>query len=216
MFSGIVAGVGTVESLDGGTIRIRAGDSLHRTRVGGSIAVNGVCLTAAGIEDGVFTADVMPETLRRSGLGRLAPGARVNLEPALGFGDEVGGHLVQGHVDAVGEVVRLGQEGNARWVGIRVPAEVLDYCVLKGSIAIDGVSLTIAGIDGDLIEVSLIPHTLESTIAAGYQPGSVVNLEADVLAKYVARYIAARPNATMGSTGSSSNEAGGHQDTEVG
>lgn len=216
MFSGTVAEVGIIESLEDGAIRVRAGDSLRRTRVGGSIAVNGVCLTAARIEDGVFAADVMPETLRRSGLGRLAPGAPVNLEPALGFGDEVGGHLVQGHVDGVGEVVEVRNEGNARWVGVRVPTEVLDYCVLKGSIAVDGVSLTIAALDGDIIGVSLIPHTLESTIAVGYQPGSVVNLEADVLAKYVARYIAARPNATTGSTSASSDKAGGHKNTEAG
>lgn len=216
MFSGIVAEVGTVEALEGGAIRVRAGDSLRRTRVGGSIAVNGVCLTAARIEDGVFAADVMPETLRRSGLGGLAPGARVNLEPALGFGDEVGGHLVQGHVDGVGEVVEVRDEGNARWVGIRVPAEVLDYCVLKASIAVDGVSLTIATLDSDVIGLSLIPHTLESTIAAGYRPGSVVNLEADVLAKYVARYVAASANATTGSTGASTDAAGGHQNKGAG
>jgi riboflavin synthase len=216
MFSGIVGEVGTVESLEGGTICIRAGESLRRTRVGGSIAVNGVCLTAARIDDGVFFADVMPETLRRSGLGRLAPGAPVNLEPALGFGDEVGGHLVQGHVDGVGEVVELRDEGNARWVMIRVPGEVLDYCVPKGSIAVDGVSLTIASLDGDVIGVSLIPHTLQSTIAAGYRPGSVVNLEADVLAKYVARYVAAGVTATTGPTGASSDDAGGHQNREAG
>jgi riboflavin synthase len=216
MFSGIVAEVGTIESLGDGAIRVRAGGSVRRTRVGGSIAVNGVCLTAARIEDGIFSADVMPETLRRSGLGRLAPGAPVNLEPALGFGDEVGGHLVQGHVDGVGEVVEVRDEGNARWVGIRVPAEVVDYCVLKGSIAVDGVSLTIATLNGDVIGVSLIPHTLESTIAGAYQPGSVVNLEADVLAKYVARYVAAGVNATTGPTVASGDAAGGHQNTEAG
>jgi riboflavin synthase len=217
MFSGIVAEVGVIESLEEGAIRVRAGDSLRRTRVGGSIAVNGVCLTAAQIEDGVFAADVMPETLRRSGLGQLAPGDPVNLEPALGFGDEVGGHLVQGHVDGVGEVVDVHYEGNARWVAIRVPAEVLEYCVIKGSIAIDGVSLTIASLKGEVIGVSLIPHTLESTIASGYQAGSVVNLEADVLAKYVARYVAARPNPTTQSPGRSSHDqAGSHQDMEAG
>jgi riboflavin synthase len=216
MFSGIVAEVGIIEALEDGAIRVRATDSLRRTRVGGSIAVNGVCLTAARIEDGVFSADVMPETLRRSGLGQLAAGARVNLEPALGFGDEVGGHLVQGHVDGVGEVVEVRQEDNARWVGVRVPTQVLEFCVLQGSIAVDGVSLTIATIDGYVIGLSLIPHTLESTIAAGYQPGVMVNLEADVLAKYVARYVAASANATTGSTGASGDEAGGHQDREAG
>lgn len=189
MFSGIVTEVGTIEALEDGAVRVRGGDSLRRTKPGGSIAVNGVCLTAALIDGDVFSADVMPETLRHTGLGRLGPGSRVNLEPALGFGDEVGGHLVQGHVDGVGEVVAVSDEGNARWVSVRVPPEVREYCVLKGSIAIDGISLTIGVLDGDVIKVSLIPHTLQSTIAAGYQPGTIVNLEADVLAKYVERLL---------------------------
>jgi riboflavin synthase len=220
VFSGIVAEVGTVEAIDDGTVRVRGGASLRRTKPGGSVAVNGVCLTAARIEGGVFSADVMPETLRRTGLGRLGPGSRVNLEPALGFGDEVGGHLVQGHVDGVGEVVAVAEEGNARWVSVKVPPDVREYCVLKGSIAIDGTSLTIGALDGDVIKVSLIPHTLQSTIAAGYEPGTTVNLEADVLAKYVARYLAQlRSNddastTTMGSTGSSPGAAGGHPQTE--
>ncbi len=220
MFSGIVTEIGTIEALEDGSVRIRGGDSLRRTRSGGSIAVNGVCLTAALIDGDVFSADVMPETLRRTGLGGLSPGSRVNLEPALGFGDEVGGHLVQGHVDGVGEVVAVSDEGNARWVSVRVPPEVLKYCVLKGSIAIDGISLTIGVIAGDVIKVSLIPHTLQSTIAAGYVPGAIVNLEADVLAKYVARYLAQSRSSndarttTMGSTGSSPDAAGGHSNTE--
>jgi riboflavin synthase len=214
MFSGIVAEVGTVEAVEGGAIRVRAAESLRRTRVGGSIAVNGVCLTAARIEDGSFSADVMPETLRSSGLGRLTPGAPVNLEPALGFGDEVGGHLVQGHVDGVGEVVEIREEGNARWVGIRVPEELRVYCAAKGAIAVDGISLTIAAVDGDIISVSLIPHTLDSTIAAGYRAGAVVNLEADVLAKYVARYLAESQVTPKRSTDAPI-DAGGHQHTET-
>jgi riboflavin synthase len=214
MFSGIVTEVGRVEALEGGAIRVRAAESLARTRVGGSIAVNGVCLTAARIEDGTFSADVMPETLRSSGLGRLGPGAPVNLEPALGFGDEVGGHLVQGHVDGVGEVVEVREEGNARWIRIRVPEDLLVYCVARGAIAVDGVSLTIAAVDGDLIAVSLIPHTLDSTIAAGYAAGAIVNLEADVLAKYVARYLAESQVSPKRSTGMP-NDAGGHQHSET-
>ena len=203
-----------VEAVEGGAIRVRAAESLRRTRLGGSIAVNGVCLTAARIEDGSFSAAVMPETLRSSALGRLAPGAPVNLEPALGFGDEVGGHLVQGHVDGVGEVVEVRQEGNARWVGIRVPEEVRVYCAPRGAIAIDGISLTIASVDGDIIAVSLIPHTLDSTIAAGYKAGAIVNLEADVLAKYVARYLAESQVTPRRSTGAA-NDAGGHKHTET-
>jgi len=216
MFSGIVTEVGTVEALEGGAVRVRGGDSLRRTKPGGSIAVNGVCLTVALIDGDVFLADVMPETLRHTGLGRLGPGSRVNLEPALGFGDEVGGHLVQGHVDGVGEVVAVSDEGNARWVSVGVPQEVRQYCVLKGSIAIDGTSLTIGVLDGDVIKVSLIPHTLQSTIAAGYQPGTIVNLEADVLAKYVARYLAEGRTTTMGSTESSPDVTGGHRQRQAG
>ena len=145
-------------------------------------------------------------------------GAHVNLEPALSLGDEVGGHLVQGHVDGVGEVVEVREEGNARWVGIRVPDEVRDYCVVKGSIAIDGISLTIAAVDGDVIAVSLIPHTLDSTIAAGYRPGAIVNLEADMMAKYIGKYVGeylgGRRNETKGPT-KASDDAGGHQHTET-
>jgi riboflavin synthase len=212
VFSGIVAEVGTIEEIGDGVIRVRAAVATRNTAVGGSVAVNGVCLTAAGLDDGVFTADVMPETLRRTGLGRLGPGARVNLEPALGFGDEVGGHLVQGHIDGTGRVVEIRDEGNARWLTIEVPDEVRPYCVVKGSIAIDGTSLTVASVDGALISVSLIPHTLESTIAGQYQEGSEVNLEADILAKYVASYVAERDHPSTGPTGA----AGGHPNTEAG
>jgi riboflavin synthase len=220
MFSGIVVEVGTIEAVEDGILRVRAGESLRRSKVGGSIAVNGVCLTAARIDGDLFSADVMPETLRRSGLGSLRPGARVNLEPALGFGDEVGGHLVQGHVDGVGEVVEVRDEGNARWLQVRVPPEVREYCVLKGSIAIDGTSLTIAVVEGDVIGVSLVPHTLRSTIASAYAPGTIVNLEADVLAKYVARYLAQgrgdndERGTTMGPTAASVDVSGGHPNTE--
>ena len=213
MFSGIVAEVGTIEAVDEGVVRVRAPLSLRRAKVGGSIAVNGVCLTAASIEGDVFTADVMPETFKRTGLGGLGAGARVNLEPALGYGDEVGGHLVQGHIDGVGAVIGSETDGNARWVKVRVPPEVREYCVLKGSIAIDGTSLTIASIEDDVVGVSLIPHTLESTIAGSYVPGTIVNLEADLLAKYVARYLADGRDKTMGPTGAA-DAGGGHPQTE--
>lgn len=189
MFSGIVTEVGSIVAVERGRLRVKAGDSLRRTPVGGSIAVNGVCLTAAEIDGHTFAADVMPETLKRTALGHLGPGSPVNLEPALAFGDPVGGHLVQGHIDGTGEVVDATDQGNARWLTISVPPEVLPYCVEKGSIAVDGVSLTIATVHDDQISVSLIPHTLESTIACEYQPGTVVNLEADVLAKYVNKYL---------------------------
>ena len=213
MFAGIVAEVGTIVEIGDGGIRVSAPAAVGRTGVGGSIAVNGVCLTAATLDEGGFTADVMPETLRRTALGRLAAGSPVNLEPALAFGDEVGGHLVQGHVDGIGRVVDVRDEGNARWLTIEVPAEVRPYCVIKGSIAIDGTSLTIARVEADRIAVSLIPHTLEHTIASGYASGSEVNLEADILAKYVASYVAQRDGSTMGPTGES---PGGHHHKEAG
>jgi riboflavin synthase len=192
VFSGIVAEVGTVEAVEPGRLRVRGPRALERTAVGGSVAVNGVCLTAARLDDGAFEADVMPETIRRTSLAALGPGSRVNLEPALGFGDEVGGHLVQGHVDGTGEVVAVREEGNSRWFEILVPADLVRYCVVKGSLAVDGTSLTIASVSGERVALSLIPHTLESTIASGYMPGSVVNLEVDILAKYVASFLAAR------------------------
>ena len=189
MFSGIVAEIGEVEAVEPGRLRVRARTVLDRTRVGGSVAVNGVCLTATTVEADAFTADVMPETFRRTALGAVRPGSRVNLEAPLAFGDEVGGHLVQGHVDGTGEVASTAEEGNARLLTLRVPDTVGRYCVEKGSIAVDGVSLTIVGVAGDRVSVSLIPHTLASTIAGGYEVGTIVNLEADVLAKYVARYV---------------------------
>jgi riboflavin synthase len=215
MFSGIVSEVGTVAEVGDGAIRVSASSALRRTAVGGSVAVNGVCLTAAAVDADGFRADVMPETLRRTGLGRLTAGARVNLEPALAFGDEVGGHMVQGHVDGTGIVVGVRDEGNARWLTIEVPESVRPYCVIKGSIAIDGTSLTIAEVAGDRVAVSLIPHTLENTIASEYAEGSQVNLEADILAKYVAGYVGAHfaeGDITTGPTGS----PGGHLQKEAG
>jgi len=192
MFSGIVAEVGTVEVVEPGRLRVRGPRALLRTEVGGSVSVNGVCLTAARLDEGSFEADVMPETLRRPSLAALRAGSPVNLEPALAYGAEVGGHLVQGHVDGTGEVVTARDEGNARWLEIRVPKDLVCYCVVRGSLAIDGTSLTIAEVDGDTVAVSLIPHTLESTIASGYGAGTVVNLEVDILAKYVASFLDAR------------------------
>jgi riboflavin synthase len=198
VFSGIVAEVGTVEAAARGRLRVRGPRALLRTEVGGSVAVNGVCLTASRLDGDSFEADVMPETIRATSLADLQPGSPVNLEPALAFGAEVGGHLVQGHVDGTGEVVATRDEGNARWVEIKVPPDLVKYFVLKGSLSIDGTSLTIAAIDGDVVAVSLIPHTLESTIASGYRAGTVVNLEVDVLAKYVASFLAARGDISTG------------------
>ena len=188
MFTGLVAGTGAVESLERGDdgVRLRVRTELAgELSPGDSIAVNGVCLTAVHSDDQGFSADVMEETLRRSSLGPLAEGDEVNLELPLRAGDRLGGHMVQGHVDGTASVEAVSEDGFARVVRIGAPPGLLRYVVEKGSIAVDGVSLTVAAVDGDGFEVSLIPETLERTTLGAATPGRVVNLEVDVLAKYV-------------------------------
>jgi riboflavin synthase len=188
MFTGLVAATGAVESLDrdGDGVRLRVRTELAgELAPGDSIAVNGVCLTALDPDGQGFSADVMEETLRRSSLGPLAKGDEVNLELPLRAGDRLGGHMVQGHVDGTGSVEAVNDDGFARVVRIGAPPALLRYVVEKGSIAVDGVSLTVSVVDGDGFEVSLIPETLERTTFGAAEPGRVVNLEVDVLAKYV-------------------------------
>jgi len=188
MFTGLVAGTGSVQALerDGDGVRLRVRTDLAgELSPGDSIAVNGVCLTAVDADRDGFSADVMAETLRRSSLGPLGAGDEVNLELPLRAGDRLGGHMVQGHVDATGSVQAVNEDGFARVVRIGAPPEVLRYVVEKGSIALDGVSLTVSAVDDDGFEVSLIPETLERTTLDSATPGRVVNLEVDVLAKYV-------------------------------
>jgi riboflavin synthase len=188
MFTGLVAGTGAVESLqrDGDGVRLRVRTELAgELAPGDSIAVNGVCLTAVDPDGRGFSADVMGETLRRSSLGPLGKGDEVNLELPLRAGDRLGGHVVQGHVDGTGSVEAVTEDGFARVVRISAPAGLLRYVVEKGSIAVDGVSLTVSAVDNDGFEVSLIPETLERTTLGAATPGRVVNLEVDVLAKYV-------------------------------
>jgi riboflavin synthase len=188
MFTGLVAGTGAVESLqrDGDGVRLRVRTELAgELAPGDSIAVNGVCLTAVDPDGRGFSADVMGETLRRSSLGPLGKGDEVNLELPLRAGDRLGGHVVQGHVDGTGSVEAVTEDGFARVVRISAPAGLLRYVVEKGSIAVDGVSLTVSAVDDDGFEVSLIPETLERTTLGAATPGRVVNLEVDVLAKYV-------------------------------
>ena len=195
MFTGLVESKGTISRVeadgDGSHIEVStelAGD----LREGDSVAVNGVCLTAVSAGDGRFRADVMAETLRRSSLGPLQPGDSVNLELPTRAGAPLGGHVVQGHVDATGTVQDVRDEGFARAVRVACPETVLRYVVEKGSIAVDGVSLTVASVDDGGFEVSLIPETLERTTLGDAQPGRVVNLEVDILAKYVEKLVAAR------------------------
>jgi riboflavin synthase len=191
MFTGLVQDLGTVTAVDAGRegVRLTVGTELELSE-GDSIAVNGVCLTAAELANGGFRADVMHETLRRSSLARLAAGARVNLELPLRAADRLGGHFVQGHVDGLGTVRDVREDGFARVVTVETDPALLRYVVEKGSIAVDGVSLTVAGLGDGWFSVSLIPETLERTILGGAQPGQPVNLEVDVLAKYVERLVA--------------------------
>ena len=184
MFTGLVADKGTIRAIRDGRLEVETALGAHLAD-GDSVAVNGVCLTAVEPHVDGFAADVMPETLRRSSLGPLGPGAEVNLELPLRAGDRMGGHVVQGHVDGTGEVESVRGEGNARVVRIAAAPELLRYVVEKGSIAVDGVSLTVSAIEDESFEVSLIPETLERTTLGGAAAGTTVNLEVDVLAKYV-------------------------------
>ena len=194
MFTGLVADLGTVTAVDASADGVRlAVASRLELGEGDSIAVNGVCLTATALEGDTFRADVMHETLRRSSLGGVAEGARVNLELPLRPVDRLGGHFVQGHVDGLGAVRAVVEDGFARLVEITAPPEVLRYVVEKGSIAVDGISLTVASVTDDGFSVSLIPETLERTNLGDAAPGRPVNLEVDVLAKYVERLVSPPP-----------------------
>jgi riboflavin synthase len=195
MFTGIVRERGRIVRADGGTdgveLVVEAPQTAAQAAVGDSVAIDGCCLTATNVTDGRIALHAVPETLRRSTLGGLAPGAGVNVEPALRAGEPLGGHYVQGHVDAVGRVAGAAPEGEGRRLTIKAPPELLRYCVEKGSIAVDGVSLTIAALGDDSFDVALVPHTLAATTLGELEPGASVNLEADVLAKYVERLLPA-------------------------
>ena len=192
MFTGLVSTTGTIDSIDEGRLSIRLEPPLELAD-GDSVSVNGVCLTATGVDgDGGFDADVMPETLRRTALGSLAEGASVNLELPLRAADRLGGHIVQGHVDGTGTIEAVTDEAFARVVRVSCDPSLLRYVVEKGSIAVDGVSLTVAEVDGRGFSVSLIPETLERTTMGDAAPGRIVNLEVDVLAKYVEKLVSAR------------------------
>jgi len=192
MFTGLIADLGTVLSLarEGDGARLRIGTHLaSELDAGASVAVNGVCLTATHVDGDSFAADAMSETLRRTSLGTLHEGARVNLELPLRAGDRLGGHVVQGHVDAAGTVRALREEGLSRVLTIEAPAEVAKHLVEKGSVALDGVSLTVSALSDDGFEVSLIPETLARTNLRSLEPGDAVNIETDILAKHVARLV---------------------------
>ena len=194
MFTGLVREVGEVVSVehDGGGVRlaVRSPITAADAAVGDSVAISGVCLTVVEAPDGVVVFDAVPETLARTTLELLRPGARVNVEPALRAGDPLGGHYVQGHVDGVGTVRSVEPEGDATRVWFDAPSEILRYAVEKGSITVDGTSLTVAALGGDAFAVALVPHTLRATTLGHLEAGDRVNLEVDVLAKYVERLVA--------------------------
>ncbi len=193
MFTGIVEETGRVDGVDvvDGRLRIECGEVLRGARRGDSIAVNGCCLTVTDFISAGFVSDVMPETFARTTLGSLGVGDEVNLEAALHHDGRVGGHLVTGHVDGVGRITATRTDGNATWVTVASPPALMPLLVEKGCVAIDGISLTVVSVDDAGFTVSLIPHTREQTIAGGWGVGSEVNLEGDLVAKYVQRGVTA-------------------------
>lgn len=197
MFTGIIEELGTVERVTRGrvsaVIAIRAEHILSDLKIGDSVAVNGVCLTATGLTGHGFTADVMHETLDCSALAGLGPGSPVNLERAMAANGRFGGHIVAGHVDGVGTIAAIEQDDNAIWFTITAPAQVLRYVVEKGSIAIDGISLTVARVETDRFAVSVIPHTAAVTLLGQRRTGDRVNLESDLVGKYVERLLRTTP-----------------------
>jgi riboflavin synthase len=196
MFTGIIEHLGTVESMkanaEGGRLKIHAPTMADHLEVSKSIAVNGCCLTVVEVEGGHFSADLSGETLRKTSIGEWKAGTRVNLEQPLTAGKEFGGHFVLGHVDTIGRVARLAPEGENGWYGVEVPESFARHIVPQGSITIDGISLTVARWNGHLAEVAVIPFTYEHTNIRDKKIGDAVNLEGDVLGKYVERYLEAR------------------------
>jgi riboflavin synthase len=192
MFTGIIEETGLVREA-GVRLTVECNTVLSDTTEGASISVNGVCLTAVALTPNSFSADLAPETLRRSNLGDLTPGSRVNLERPMALGARLSGHIVQGHVDGTGKFLSMEQLGDDNWwLRIRIPPELDRYLVYKGSIAIDGISLTIAEIKDCIVSVTVIPHTYHHTTLGAHKPGSRVNLECDVLAKHVEKLLAGR------------------------
>ena len=193
MFTGIIEEVGQVKSIKEGTISstisVEASKVLENTKIGDSICTNGVCLTVTEINKNEFKADVMAETLRRSNLGTLKKGSKVNLERALTLQTPLGGHLVSGHIDGVGKIIEIKPEDNATWFYIELDKKLLRYVVEKGSIAIDGISLTVAYVDNRGFKVSIIPHTSKETILLTKKVSDKVNIECDVVGKYIEKLL---------------------------
>ena len=191
MFTGIIEEIGEIANIRRGeksaVLTIHANVVLEGTKIGDSIAVNGVCLTVTGLVSGGFTADVMPETMQRTGFSKLKAGSRVNLERAMPANGRFGGHIVSGHIDGTGRILSYRREDNAVWVTIQAKESILSYVVEKGSIAIDGISLTVADVNDTSFRVSIIPHTAAETTLLSGKPGDTVNLETDIIGKYVGK-----------------------------
>ena len=200
MFSGIIEAIGTIRSLrkdaGGARVAVEAPGVLDDARLGDSIALDGVCVTVVGFDEKTFEADLSAETLRRTNLGELTVGGECNLERAMSLGARLGGHLVSGHVDGVGRIRSRKSEGDSVWLTYEAPVEVTRYVVYKGSIAVDGVSLTVASREDDTFSVAIIPHTSEQTTLTRKKDGAAVNLEADLIGKYVEKLLA--PHAAAG------------------
>lgn len=193
MFTGIVEEIGVIQGVKNGEksskLLIKANKVLDKTILGDSICTNGVCLTVTNISGNIFEVDVMSETFRRSNIGQLSIGSKVNLERALTLETRLGGHIVSGHIDGIGEIISLIKDDNATWVSIKASSDILKYIVEKGSIAIDGISLTVAYIDNEMFKVSIIPHTSQETILLNKKTGETVNIECDVIGKYVEKFL---------------------------
>ena len=193
MFTGIIEEIGIIQKIIKGekssVISIKASKILEETILGDSICVNGVCLTVTKMTKDTFEADVMAETLRKSNIGKLSIGSKVNLERALKLEGRFGGHIISGHIDGVGEIISLIKEDNAIWVTVKTSKDILKYIVMKGSIAIDGISLTVAYIDNEVFKVSIIPHTGGETTLLHKKNGETVNLECDVIGKYIEKFM---------------------------
>lgn len=189
MFAGIVEEVGRVVEAKPDRLLIQADTVLEGARVGDSLNINGACLTAVAIEDNRFAVDVTPETLRRTNLGLLKPGDAVDLERALSVADRIGGHIVQGHVEATGEVISVDPDGDSLVMRFQAPPQVMRYVVSKGFIAVDGISLTVVDCDSSSFSVSVIPYTRDHTVLGGRQAGDQVNLETDIVARYVEQFV---------------------------
>ena len=198
MFTGIIEELGRLKSLSGGRIEITCSKVLEGLKRGDSLCTNGICLTVVEVGENSFAADVMPETLRKTSLGELNGGGLVNLERALQVGDRLGGHIVSGHVDGVGKILSIRSEGNALLIDVTAPNHLMRQIATKGSVALDGISLTVVEAASDSFSVSMIPHTLAATNFQSKRAGSLVNVETDILSKYVERLLTFRavPNLT--------------------